>query len=477
MDVGSAEQLTPRPGFLGITILADYILSDGPEVALDSIAVRAGATAVATNPTVTAASPVGVGSFQPPDDAGSSPRLFDRPLFGRRSLWVRSECSYVPNRALYPGPYPARRTGELTATHGKLIDDFLAGARARGLESYFQVGASQPPDLRDEDIPRLPDGTIPGLRVANVASLASEAVRAYNRAYVQDLFERYPDLDGIRIDWPEYPCYCLDEAFQDFGRPVKEWSERNGFDFESIRRGVLEFRRELHGAIVDSSLDDLTGPDRGAAAIAELLMKRPAIAEWLRLKAALSTDLIRDWRAAVREFGGPGKKLSVNAFMSPLNLLTGLDYAAAAEHSDSISPKLYTMHWMQIVAFWGEALAKANPKVCPDRLARAIASLLGVTGGAPELRLADYRYPDPEEPHRIDAAVQRSRLERVCRQIAGRVPVYALVHGYGPLDDFQRRFRLAARSCADGVWINREGYLSDAKLDAVRREWLAAGRG
>ena len=74
--------------FLGITVLGDFILSEGIEPILDNL-LRIGATAVATNPTVTAAAAEGEGSFQPPLDAGSSPRLFDRPLFGKRSLWVR----------------------------------------------------------------------------------------------------------------------------------------------------------------------------------------------------------------------------------------------------------------------------------------------------------------------------------------------------------------------------------------------------
>lgn len=71
---------------LGITVLADFILNEGVEAVLDNLVDRAGATAVAVNPTVTAPSNEGVGSFQPPSDAGSSPRLFDRPLWGRRSL-------------------------------------------------------------------------------------------------------------------------------------------------------------------------------------------------------------------------------------------------------------------------------------------------------------------------------------------------------------------------------------------------------
>ena len=67
--------------FLGFTVFCDFIQSEGIDAVLDNLD-RAGATAVAINPTVTEPSAKGEGTFQPPDDAGSSPRLFDRPLWG-----------------------------------------------------------------------------------------------------------------------------------------------------------------------------------------------------------------------------------------------------------------------------------------------------------------------------------------------------------------------------------------------------------
>ena len=46
-----------------------------------------------------------------------------------------------------------------------------------------------------------------------------------------------------------------------------------------------------------------------------------------------------------------------------------------------------------------------------------------------------------------------------------------MMHGYGPIDDFARRFRIVAESEADGVWINRYGYLSDEKWEVVGGGW------
>jgi hypothetical protein len=71
----------------------------------------------------------------------------------------------------------------------------------------------------------------------------------------------------------------------------------------------------------------------------------------------------------------------------------------------------------------------------------------------------------------VGAQAQRNKLQEAHAK-AGSVPVIAYAHSYGPLADVQARFALAvAASQQPGasaqVWINRYGYLSDAKLAAL----------
>src|SRR4030095_4739882 len=87
----------------------------------------------------------------------------------------------------------------------------------------------------EEDRPRLPDGTTPALRVDNNASLASPHVHDYARALVADLLRAYPEIDGLRIDWPEYPPYSLDSAFFDFGPHAAAAAKTVGLDFGAMR--------------------------------------------------------------------------------------------------------------------------------------------------------------------------------------------------------------------------------------------------
>jgi hypothetical protein len=442
--------------------------------ALENLVGRCRATAVACNPTVTAPGDASSGSWQPPADAGASVRLFDRPLWGKRELWVRSGPSFVPNAAYYQDtPYAPRPANDLTHSEGPIVQAFLRAAKARGLKVYFQVGAVQPPRLREEDVPRLPDGRLPEARMAATGSLASAAIRSYNRAYTRDLFEAYPEVDGLRVDWPEYPCYKLDEAFQDFGDHARGWAERRGFDFGAMRAEAGRFYEILHGELTNDDLRDFAAADRGKFTLLRLLSRHPAVAEWLRFKAALSTDFLRDWREAITASGGAEKELSANAFMPPFSLITGLDFAGAAEHCESIAPKLYTMHWALMVKFWGEVLLARNAGLEERLVVRALVNLLDLTEEPlpEETTLATYEYPQPDQPHPIPNAPQQRKIAQALAATGGRAKLYALVHGYGPPEDFRRRLQLVADSPVDGVWINRYGYLSDEKLGIIGEVW------
>ena len=456
--------------YVGITVLGDFILSEGVAPVLDNV-TAAGATAVALNPTVTAESAEGEGSFQPPDDAGSSPRLFDRPLFGKRSLWVQSEISYRPEPGLYAeSAYTPRTPGELTETHGPLIGEVISAARQRGRDVFLQLPAARPAGLRDEDRPRTPDGEIPEGRMADTASLASPAVRDWNRCYTADVLREYPEVSGFRIDWPEYPCYTWGEVFQDFGTHVENWAADHGFDFGRIRSDVGDLKEWLETSLTDGDLAELADRDRGRFRLGREALARPGVVEWLRLKAALSVDLVSDWRKAI-DAVDPSLQLMSHAFMPPWTLVTGLDFAGVAEHSDAVSPKLYTMHWAQMVTFWGNELMARRPGLDERLLVRALISLLDMFDGTVEdpggESLVDYRYPEPDEPHPVSDSAQRRKIAQATAAVGRRSVVYPLVHGYGPDTDFHRRLKIVADSPAAGVWINRYGYLSDSKLASV----------
>jgi len=472
----AAAQTGGRQRFLGITVMPEYIQSEGIERVLDNIAGRAGATAVTTSPYVMRPSDEKTGSREPPIDAGAgSVRLLDRPLWGKRELFVATAPSYSPDLSLYRGlRYQPAAPDDLTRKQGGLIADFIRAAKARRLRVYFQIQAAIPPGYRvqfggpsEADRPRLPDGRVPPRRVANNSSLASAEVARYTQTLIRDLCAAYPSIDGIRVDWPEYPPYMLDDVFLDFSEHASAAAARLGFPFDRMKQDAGAAYAALHGGLTDAQLRPWLEADGGRLALAGMLGHRPGLLELMRFKAALVEELLAGFRRALTEAGGAAKELVPNAFPPPFSWVSGMDFASAGRLAEGISVKLYTMHWPMMLRFYGDQIQQANPGLSEGLLVRTLSRLFDITDdGGPE-RLAGWRYPEPEEAHPAGLEAQARKI-RQAQGAAGGAAVYALAHGYGPPADFRNRLRAAWSASGGRVWINRYGYLSDEKLSAVR---------
>jgi len=464
-----------RRPLVGVTVMPEYFQVEGVDAVLDNLIRRAGVTAIATSPYVMAPAPDGQGSREPPIDAGAgSVRLLDRPLWGRRELAVLTAPSWSPDKSLYRGlRYQPAEPGDLTARHGPIVGKAIRAARSRGLLVLLQVQAAIPPGYRvqfggpvEEDRPRLPDGSTPALRVDNNGSLASPHIHAYARALIADLARAYPEADGFRIDWPEYPPYSLDGAFFDFGPHAAAAAEQRGYDFETMREAAASLRSHVLGHLDPAELSMLADPDGGRFRLVQALIDRPALAQWLAFKADLAAGILRTFRQAINE-AAPGKLLVPGAFPPPWTTLSGFSFASAALQSDAIMVKLFTMHWPMMVRAWGDVLAAANSAVAGrPELPRALAALFDIVDGPGPDGLEAWRYPEPDEAHPVGAEAQARKIA-LARAEAGGKPIIALAHGYGPVDDFERRFRTAWAASGRRAWVNRYGYLADPKLDAI----------
>jgi hypothetical protein len=459
----------------GVTVMPEFFQVEGIEAVLDNLQRRARVDAIATSPYVMAPAPDGTGGREPPIDAGAgSVRLLDRPLWGRRELSVRTAPSFAPDASLYRGlRYQPAAADDLTRAEGHVVSEAIRAAKARGMTVLLQVQAAIPPGYRvqfggpvEEDRPRLPDGSTPRTRVDNNGSLASPHLHDYARAMVRDLVRAYPEADGLRIDWPEYPPYSLDGAFFDFGPHAQAAAARLGHDFEAMRAAAGALRARLLGGLSPADLTMWTERDGGRFRLLQELVDAPALRDWLAFKADLAAGIVATFRQALDE-AAPGRMLVAGAFPPPLSTLSGFSYRRAGGHCDAVMAKLFTMHWAMMVRGWGDALAAANPALRGHAaLPRTLAALFDFVDDAGYDRLEDWRYPEPEEAHPVGGHAQTRKI-RNAQAEAGDTPVWALAHGYGPVADFARRFAIAREASGGRAWVNRYGYLSDAKLDAI----------
>lgn len=462
---------------LGITVLPEYIQSEGVEGLLDNM-TRIGVNAVATSPYLMEEADPSTGQREPPADAGAGAvRLLDRPLFGKREVWVKTAPSFKPDKSLYHGlRYQPSEPTALTDSQGHILHDFIKAAQARHIKVYFQVQAAIPPGYRvqfggpvDEDRALLPDGRIPPKRLAKNGSLASPEILGYEHALIRDLVKNYPDLDGLRFDWPEYAPYFLDSIFLDFSLHAHKAADRMGFDFERMRRDVGDLYKKLHGALTDDDLRAwVEDDDQGRYHLLRLTSDSPGVGDWLRFKARLVEEMLSGFRQTMDAAGGERMEMLPNAFPPPWTIASGMDFRRVGRLSTAISCKLYTMHWPMMLRFYGDQIREANPGLDDRLLTKFLVRWLDLADDGGFDSLNEYAYPGPDTPHPVGEQAQKRKI-RQAQADAGDTPVYVLAHGYGPTEDFRKRLEIARDVGEHGYWVNRYAYLHDEKLEVIRQ--------
>lgn len=463
---------SPVPFALGVTVMPEWFACEGVDAVLDRVE-SLGAKAIATSPYVLEVAPDGEGGREPPIDAGAgSVRPLDRPLYGRHALWVRTAPAFEHDLSRYEGqPYQPSRATALTTRHADLIDRVIDGCGRRGIVVYLQVMAASPPGYRvqfsgarDVDECFGPDGRGHPARVDGNASLASTDVARYTATLVAELAERYPGVSGFRLDWPEYPPYDLSSALFDFNPAAQALMASRGHDPARVAREALGWLARLRN-------DARAALDRGDAASTfsatswrQLFDREGPLAPLFTAKRDATTALLGTVRRALDAVPGPRRRLEPQAFPPPFSWLSGFPLDGVDGIADAVGIKLYTMHWPMIARFWAREIIGDEPRAL-DAMTAGIAAAFDFVDAPCDGSVL--RYPEPHERHPVSARAQRDKLA-MARATAGSVPAVAFAHTYGPLDDVVDRVDLC-RATGMPVWLNRYGYLSDAKLAALAR--------
>jgi hypothetical protein len=298
-------------------------------------------------------------------------------------------------------------------------------------------------------------------------------VHAYGAALLRELAERYPGLHGLRVDWPEYPPYDLRSALFDFSPHGQQALQEQGVDAVDfglrVTRLLAAWRQAARQAaplgsaavregLRDAGWDDFFAPQGAGAPL------------WASKQASVAR-LMSAFRQGLDQAPGARRSLEPQVFPFPMSHWSGFDWASLGRTSQAVGVKLYTMHWPMIARYWArDLLGPEAGALALDHASEALAQWMGLCDG-PLLPGQRLEYPPPDTPHPVGAQAQANKLLQA-QQHAGSVPVIGFAHSYGPVDDVVRRLDIAIQACmAQGgsgrVWVNRYGYLSDAKLARV----------
>ena len=170
-------------------------------------------------------------------------------------------------------------------------------------------------------------------RLAKNGSLASRHIVDYTHALIRDLCRTYPDIDGIRFDWPEYPPYLLDDLFSTSASRRSKRPAGWALTSSGCSATALALYHKLHGGLTDADLAAWLDDDGGRYAVLRWLTNYPGVLDLARFKAALVAELLAGFRRTMNEAGAERMELIAHAFPPPWNLASGIDFARSARMS------------------------------------------------------------------------------------------------------------------------------------------------
>ena len=458
--------------FLGVVVPTIYLQHEGVTEVLETLE-KSGANAVCVHPTVARIVQPGQGTRFPDLHVDGYRRVLERPLSGAAEIQLLSFSAHDPDARLYEaGTYsPIRGHAGEKLVRPNAVHEAIDEARARGMAVHLQASPLTLPGLRHEDAPVGVDGmTDAGPRVAEVACINNPAAQAYGLALVADILASYPGLDGVILDWAEYPAYQLHEIFTCFCDHCADEASSLGIPWDQVRSDVGRLWERLHSLRTDD-LRVMRRTLESPSVLLELLAHAPGILDFLRFKAVSVSRFYEAVAAAVRSSVQPEVALSARGWAPPWNRASGFDYSKLAETCGVIAPKLFSFDYTALPRWYGEPLQRWNPALPEAELVETLLSVLDLADTPGRTQLRDFQIPSPNEPHPMDKGCYQRRIAELIDQVGGRAACRPIAHAYGPLVEWTRTLEVLRDSEVDGIWVQMYGYLGDEKLRVMRDTW------
>jgi len=335
----------------------------------------------------------------------------------------------------------------------------------------LQLNPLMPPGLRTEDLPVAVDESHPRApQVARLVCINNPDVNAYAAALVADTLRAFDMLDGLVIDWAEFPAYRLDELTTCFCTHCAEAARVAGIDWPRVKGDVHAVWDRLH-TLSSHDLARVRRAVGSASGLLELLALYPGLVDFVRFKALSVEAFFQSMARVVRSSARPSVGLTARGWAPPWNRVSGFDVRRLAQICDAVAPKLFSFDYAAIPRWYGQPLREWNPALPEDELIRTLLACMDLIETPSRTVLEDFQIPRPDEKHPVDSAAYRRRIAELLDQVSGRSACHPIAHAYGPLHDWEETLRTLARTDVDGIWVQMYGYLGDEKLRVLADTW------
>jgi hypothetical protein len=446
----------------GVFIHPAFCQDAGIDQVYEQVA-RGGIDAVCLTPNIAVADPGG--TRVPPLHGDGHRRVLNQPLWGKHELYLRFSPAHRPEASLFPEKYPSP---ESLSDHpdAHVPADMVREAQVRGWEAHLLVQPLRVPGLQPSERRVLFNGEAwPGME-PGLGCPSNPLVLRYGLALIEDTLRAHPSIDGMLLDWAEYPCYCMEDFFTCFCEWCSKRATEEGLDPTELA-GDAAALWQLLADLSEEQLDRATRP--GWSSVMTLLawlLDRPGMLQLLELKGEVVAGFHREIRCLLDQMGHQHVKLSTRVWPIPWSLASGAHVSRLAPWCDTISPKLFLFDLAAVPGWYCSALRRINPRVSERT---ALAFILALLGLRPVEAVEPERFvvPGPSDRHPISLDTYRAKVAKPQTFPEGRTAWIPSLHSYLPEDQWDELLQVVSPDAVDGIWVHMYGYLSERKLQAL----------
>ena len=300
-------------------------------------------------------------------------------------------------------------------------------------------------------------------------------VNEWTRDCLVDLIRRY-DLDGFDVDHARYPAPANLHSLLACGCGFcQQEAGRLGFDFGHMKEGLLQLRAEL-STLTREQFDRISRARPGFWEFLAYLGEQGVVLEWLRFRALVMAERMREFRLAVQDAGGRDKVFGSDVFPPSIALLGGHIYEAWERGADYLtggSSHGGVVGWATTVtnlaSEWAPALCQTVGGVGEDEALQLVYRMFGYDDLDLPLAVADL------QNGKLPLAQMFAReVARLRAQIRDQVPLYPPVSiGSEPVLARQLLETVVENQC-EGALFSGLDPDNDAMLALVREVFSQA---
>jgi len=300
-------------------------------------------------------------------------------------------------------------------------------------------------------------------------------VNEWTRDCLVDLIRRY-DLDGFDVDHARYPAPANLHSLLACGCGFcQQEAGRLGFDFGHMKEGLLQLRAEL-STLTREQFDRIGRARPGFWEFLAYLGEQGVVLEWLRFRALVMAERMREFRLAVQDAGGRDKVFGSDVFPPSIALLGGHIYEAwemGADYLTGGSSHGGVVGWATTVtnlaSEWAPALCRTVGGVGEDEALQLVYRMFGYDDLDLPLAVADL------QNGKLPLAQMFAReVARLRAQIRDQVPLYPPVSiGSEPVLARQLLETVVENQC-EGALFSGLDPDNDAMLALVREVFSQA---